>query len=80
MRLSELDRHASAVVQHIEATQHPDPIAHRLEELGFVPGESVRLVAAAPFGADPILVQVGFTRFALRLSEAARVIVAEVSA
>lgn len=79
MRLSDLPRHASAVVERIEAHQEPDPIARRLAELGFVPGETVRLVATAPFGADPLLVQVGFTRFALRRSEAARVQVSEVA-
>ncbi|MCC6374993.1 MAG: FeoA domain-containing protein, partial [Moraxellaceae bacterium] len=31
----------------------------------------------APFGGDPILVQVGFTRFALRLCEAERVVIEE---
>jgi ferrous iron transport protein A len=73
VRLSELPRHASAVVRRVEATQEADPIARRLAEIGFVPGETVRLVATGPVGADPLLVQVGFTRFALRRSEAARV-------
>ncbi len=50
-----------------------DQIARRLRELGFVGGERVEVVATGPFGADPLLVQVGFTRFALRRSEAARV-------
>lgn len=80
MRLSDLSHLASAVVDRIEPLQEPDPIARRLAELGFVPGETVRLVATAPFGSDPMLIQVGFTRFALRRSEAARVLVTEVSA
>lgn len=80
MRLSDLSRNASAWVRAVEASGDPDPIAHRLEELGFVPGEIVRLVAVGPFGADPLLVQVGFTRFALRRNEAARVLVDEVAA
>ena len=50
-----------------------DAIARRLRELGFVAGEQVVVVAAGPFGAEPLLVQVGFTRFALRRAEAARV-------
>ena len=50
-----------------------DPIAHRLRDLGFVPGEAVRVVAQGPIGADPLLVQIGYTRFALRRAEAARV-------
>ncbi|HEY4560309.1 MAG TPA: ferrous iron transport protein A, partial [Lysobacter sp.] len=33
------------------------------------------VVAAGPVSAEPLLVQVGFTRFALRRAEAARVVV-----
>jgi len=36
-------------------------------------GEAVRVVAGGPVGGEPLLVQVGFTRFALRRSEAARI-------
>lgn len=60
-------------VRSVRDTQPNDAIARRLRELGFVPGESLRLVTRAPFGGDPLLVQVGYTRFALRRSEAARV-------
>jgi ferrous iron transport protein A len=35
----------------------------------------VRIVAHGPIGADPLLIQIGFTRFALRRTEAARVLV-----
>lgn len=80
MLLSELPRYVSAVVRAVEAVHEADPIARRLAELGFVPGETVRVTATGPFGADPLLVQVGFTRFALRRSEAARVTVDEVTA
>ncbi len=79
MRLSDLPRYATAIVQHVEAAYDADPIARRLADLGFVPGETVRLTATGPVGADPVLVQVGFTRFALRRSEAARVMVTEVT-
>ena len=34
---------------------------------------SAKSWAAGPIGAEPLLVQVGFTRFALRRSEAARI-------
>lgn len=80
MLLSDLPRYAQAVVLRVEPAHDSDPIAPRLAELGFVPGETVRLVATGPVGADPLLVQVGFTRFALRRSEAARVLVEEISA
>ncbi|CAJ0815278.1 FeoA family protein [Ralstonia flaminis] len=73
MRLSELSRRATAVVDHVEDRESADPISQRLRELGFVTGEVVRVVAVGPFGGDPLVVQVGFTRFALRRQEAARV-------
>ncbi len=69
----------SPVALSAAPTAYTDMIAHRLKELGFVPGESVRLITTAPFGGDPLLVQVGFTRFALRRSEAARVLVEEIA-
>ncbi|MEK6788947.1 MAG: FeoA family protein [Pseudomonadota bacterium] len=75
MRLSDLPRYTTATVQRVEAAYTHDAIAQRLADLGFVPGESVRLTATGPVGADPLLVQIGFTRFALRRSEADRVLV-----
>jgi ferrous iron transport protein A len=75
MRLSQLRRDQTAQVREVEARGAIDPIAERLRELGFVADEPVRVVAHAPLGADPLLVQIGFTRFALRRAEAERVIV-----
>ena len=75
MTLSELPLHASAVVESVQDLHANDAIARRLRELGFVKGEEVRLVAKGPGGGEPLLVQVGFTRFALRISEAQRVVV-----
>ena len=66
---------ASGVVTAVEDAHAADPIARRLRELGFVSGEPVRVVARGPIGGDPLLVQIGFTRFALRKSEAARITV-----
>lgn len=80
MRLSKLAPHVPAVVRTVETHAGSDFIANRLNELGFVAGETVRLISRAPFGGDPVLVQVGFTRFALRLAEAERVVVDEVAA
>jgi len=64
-----------ATVNAVQATAPIDPIAERLRDLGFVAGEPVRVVARGPVGADPLLIQIGFTRFALRRAEAARVLV-----
>ena len=75
MTLSELPLHTSAVDETVQDLHANDAIARRLRELGFVNGEEVRLVAKGPVGGEPLLVQVGFTRFALRISEAKRVVV-----
>lgn len=76
MTLAELPRRTPAVVERVVDAGDNDAIARRLRELGFVAGEEVRIVAIGPFGREPLLVQVGFTRFALRRSEAGRVHVA----
>ncbi|HRF80279.1 MAG TPA: FeoA family protein [Flavobacteriales bacterium] len=47
----------------------------RLVELGFVPGERVRIVAEGINGRDPIAVRVGHTTFALRRHEASFILV-----
>jgi len=80
VKLSELPRRVAAVVERVEDQAPNDGIARRLRELGFVAGEAVEVMAAGPFGAEPLLVQVGFTRFALRRAEAARVRVQPVAA
>ena len=73
MRLSDLPKDAPAVVDCVHDAHTADPIAQRLRDLGFVHGEPVRVVAVGPMGGDPILIQIGFTRFALRRAEAARI-------
>lgn len=77
MRLSELSKGACVVVHAVDDAHGADPIARRLRDLGFVPGEVLRVVARAPLGGDPMLIQIGSTRFALRRQEAARVRVGE---
>lgn len=73
MRLSELPQNLAATVTAVEAFGPADPIARRLRDLGFVQGEPIRVVAQGPVRRDPLLVQIGYTRFALRKSEAERV-------
>ncbi|MCE2565526.1 FeoA family protein [Komagataeibacter sp. FNDCF1] len=73
MRLSDLPRGADAIIDSVDDHASTDPVARRLRELGFVPGEPVRIVATAPLGGDPLAVRIGFTRFALRRTEADRV-------
>jgi ferrous iron transport protein A len=74
-QLIDLPRDTDATIREVVARSANDPIAVRLAELGFVQGEPVRVVAKGPVGGDPLLVQIGYTRFALRRAEAARVVV-----
>ena len=73
MTLTELARRKPAIVEAVEDRAPNDPLARRLRELGFVAGEEVEVIAAGPLGAEPLLVQIGYTRFALRRAEARRV-------
>lgn len=45
----------------------------RLLEIGFLPGEPVRIVARGPAGGEPLAVRIGRSTFALRRHEAALV-------
>lgn len=69
--LSELPiRCAARVVALVAPDEAHDPeIVARLGELGFLPGEPVRVIAKA-FMGDPIAVRVGTGTFALRRGEA----------
>ena len=77
MRLSDLKVKQSAVIQQVHRetndTSSPDLVASRLETLGFIPGTKVQVITKGIFGGDPILIQVGFTRFALRKIEAEKI-------
>jgi ferrous iron transport protein A len=73
--LTRLPRRRRAIVRAVADTKPSDPIAIRLRDLGFVAGEVLEVVARAPFGGDPLVVEIGATRFALRVREAARILV-----
>jgi len=51
-------------------------LGRRLAELGFLPGERLRIVARGMLGKEPIAVRIGTGTFALRLFEAACIRVA----
>ncbi len=70
--LSDLPCHVTATVQAVCANA-PELLPHhlsRLEDLGFLPGETVWVVQRGPGGQEPLAVAVGNTLFALRLCEA----------
>ena len=70
--LADLTLGASARVVSVSNgdSKGADDIGRRLAELGFLPGEAVRIVARGLLRA-PIAVRVGTATFALRLFEAA---------
>lgn len=73
MKLADLPTGAQGRVLSVT---EPDPgaagdLSRRLAELGFLPGEKLRIVARGFLGREPIAVRIGTGTFALRLFEAA---------
>jgi ferrous iron transport protein A len=70
--LCELERGVTATVAAIgsSATEQDGELVLRLIELGFVPGEPLRVIAQGQPGNEPIAVRLGGTTFALRRLEA----------
>lgn len=78
MTLDSLAAGKSGTVIHIapaETGRHDDGVdlARRLMELGFVPGERIRVLKRGMPGGDPLAIKVGNATFALRRFEAARI-------
>jgi ferrous iron transport protein A len=72
LRLAELPTGAVARVVSVSAEAGGTGELHRrLAELGFLPGEKLRIVARGFLGREPIAVRIGTSTFALRLFEAA---------
>jgi ferrous iron transport protein A len=73
IRLSELGVGTCARVVSVAAADAATPVelGRRLAELGFLPGEVVRIVAKGLMARAPIAVRIGTGTFALRLFEAA---------
>jgi ferrous iron transport protein A len=63
IHLAPTERHAGSGVD----------LSRRLMELGFVPGERIRMLKRGLPGGDPLAVRVGQSTFALRRFEAALV-------
>ena len=71
MRLADLAVGAVARVVSVSPEGAAAEMGRRLAELGFLPGEAVRVVARGLMAREPIAVRVGTGTFALRLFEAA---------
>jgi ferrous iron transport protein A len=73
IRLNDLGTGTRARVVSVSAADAATPVelGRRLAELGFLPGEAVRIVARGLMARAPIAVRIGTGTFALRLFEAA---------
>lgn len=71
MKLADLATGAMARVVSVSPEGAAAEMGRRLAELGFLPGEAVRVVARGLMAREPIAVRVGTGTFALRLFEAA---------
>ena len=67
--------HARCTVMSVQPPALAPEWGPWLEEIGFMPGEQVELMARGAFGGDPLVVRVGQSTFALRRAEAACVLV-----
>ena len=82
MKLLELATGAPARVVSVSAADAAGgsgaaaDLGRRLAELGFLPGERLRIVARGLFGREPLAVRIGTGTFALRAFEAACILVA----
>lgn len=68
--LADLPPEMTAIVASVDATLVSAGVARRLAEIGFLPGETIRVLARVP-GGNPIAVRIGNSTFALRRHEAA---------
>lgn len=75
LQLAQLKKGDCAIVVGLAHAEGAEQLATktRLLELGFAPGEAIRVVAESFPSRDPIAVRIGNTTFALRRFEAALV-------
>lgn len=73
VELDQLHEGLWAEVADVQVPSEPtlQQVVLRLLELGFVPGERVRVVHGSRTPKDPLAVRLGHTTFALRRQEAA---------
>ncbi len=70
--LAELPIGVTATISSVSKSDYESDLAliQRLVEIGFIPGEKVKVIAHGHPGREPIAVRIGGTTFALRRFEA----------
>ncbi len=71
LTLDKLPLRHPGVVHAVQAPSHAPEWLRWLEEIGFIAGEEVMLIARGIPGGDPLVVRIGTSTFALRCAEAA---------
>jgi ferrous iron transport protein A len=71
MTLSDLPTDHPAHVRAVRAAEQQPEWVRQLADIGFVPGEPVRVLRRAAPGGDPMVVRIGSSTLALRRAEAA---------
>ena len=71
MNLDQAPLSAVMRVARVRVLAGQEDQARQLEEIGFLPGEPVRVMSRGGWGGDPLAVRVGLSTFALRRDEAA---------
>lgn len=69
--LDQAENYCPCVIHSVDAPDVAPEWQAWLEEIGFIPGEQVMVMARSLPGGDPLVVRVGGSTFALRLIEAA---------
>jgi ferrous iron transport protein A len=69
--LDALALHRTTTVTAVRAPDAMPQWSRWLEDIGFIPGETVTVLARGAPGGDPLMVRVGSSTFALRRAEAA---------
>ena len=69
--LAELGLGQAMRVHSVQAPVHAPEWADWLAEIGFLPGEAVKILSRGLPGGDPLVVRIGQSTFALRRAEAA---------
>ncbi len=69
--LDSLPLNTTAIVEQVVAPPAMPDWAPWLAEIGFLPGETVQVIARSALGGDPLVVRIGDSTFALRKAEAA---------
>lgn len=80
LNLAQTALHTAYQISEISAPPGAGPWKSQLEDIGFLPGEHVAVMARGMPGNDPLVVRIGLSTFALRTAEASCVYVTAVTA